>query len=237
LPGQRLSRCTCPGESHPGPVHSDGTYVGRSAPEIDIFEAQITGQPLSGQVSQSCQWAPFNAAYEWFNTTDNFDIPNATATYLNPYKGGAFQQATSGVTETNQGCYELEDMCYSIYGFEYKPGFDDAYITWISDGQVAWTLKASGMKADSRVEIGDRPIPQEPLYIIVNLGMSRNFGNVDLEHLTFPTRMFVDWIRVYQPSDSINVGCDPPDFPTQAYINQYVYVGQSFLILISPRGF
>ena len=73
LPGQRLSRCTCPGESHPGPVHQDGTYVGRSAPEIDIFEAQvchndddvmlkltavkITGDPLTGQVSQSGQWA------------------------------------------------------------------------------------------------------------------------------------------------------------------------------------
>jgi beta-glucan synthesis-associated protein KRE6 len=41
LPGQRLSRCTCPGESHPGPVHADGTYVGRAAPEIDIFEAQV----------------------------------------------------------------------------------------------------------------------------------------------------------------------------------------------------
>lgn len=41
LPGQRLSRCTCPGESHPGPVHADGTYVGRSAPEIDIFEATV----------------------------------------------------------------------------------------------------------------------------------------------------------------------------------------------------
>lgn len=45
LPGQRLSRCTCPGESHPGPVHSDGTYVGRSAPEIDIFEAQVCDPP------------------------------------------------------------------------------------------------------------------------------------------------------------------------------------------------
>ena len=57
LPGQRLSRCTCDGESHPGPKHSDGTYVGRSAPEIDVFEAQITGKPLVGQVSQSAQWA------------------------------------------------------------------------------------------------------------------------------------------------------------------------------------
>ena len=41
LPGQKLSRCTCPGESHPGPMHADGTFVGRSAPEIDIFEAQV----------------------------------------------------------------------------------------------------------------------------------------------------------------------------------------------------
>jgi hypothetical protein len=75
LPGQRLSRCTCPGESHPGPKHSDGTFVGRAAPEIDMFEAQvrvpfltshmvlrssvlqITGTPLMGQVSQSAQWA------------------------------------------------------------------------------------------------------------------------------------------------------------------------------------
>jgi len=73
LPGQRLSRCTCEGESHPGPKHSDGTFVGRAAPEIDIFEAQVRlltrppinpsrylqglGGPMGGHVSQSAQWA------------------------------------------------------------------------------------------------------------------------------------------------------------------------------------
>lgn len=41
LPGQRWSRCTCAGESHPGPKHKDGTFVGRAAPEIDVFEAQV----------------------------------------------------------------------------------------------------------------------------------------------------------------------------------------------------
>lgn len=42
-PGQRLSRCTCPQDTtHPGPKHSDGTFVGRSAPEIDMFEAQVS---------------------------------------------------------------------------------------------------------------------------------------------------------------------------------------------------
>ena len=41
LQGQKLSRCTCAGDSHPGPMHSDGTFVGRSAPEIDVFEATV----------------------------------------------------------------------------------------------------------------------------------------------------------------------------------------------------
>lgn len=61
-----------------------------------------------------------------------------------------------------------------------------------------------------------------PQYLIINLGMSSNFGFVDLEHLPFPVTMSVDWIRVYQRTDSINYTCDPPDFPTQAYINAYM---------------
>lgn len=43
LPGQRLSACTCPDdETHPGPRNSTtGGFVGRSAPEIDMIEAQV----------------------------------------------------------------------------------------------------------------------------------------------------------------------------------------------------
>ena len=52
LPGQRLSRCTCQGESHPGPKHKDGTFVGRSAPEIDVFEAQVERHNLSRKMGQ-----------------------------------------------------------------------------------------------------------------------------------------------------------------------------------------
>ncbi|KAG9122163.1 hypothetical protein FRC07_001588 [Ceratobasidium sp. 392] len=97
LPGQRLSACTCKGEPHPGPTRPDGTFVGRAAPEIDMFEAQI-----------------------------------------------------------------------------------------------------------------------------VNLGISPNFGAIDWDNLVFPTFMLVDWIRVYQPKDAHNIGCDPPDFPTADYINTFI---------------
>ncbi|KAI0271415.1 beta-glucan synthesis-associated [Gloeopeniophorella convolvens] len=219
LPGQKLSRCTCPGGSHPGPMHDDGTFVGRSAPELDMFEA-VAGEDF-GSVSQTCQFAPFNAQYDW-PTEGNFIIANATITHLNGYKGGAFQQAVSGLTQTNQTCYQLADGCFAVYGVEYKPGFDDAYVTWINDNQTAWTLLESGMIGDTSVEISARPIPQEPMYIIANLGMSQSFGNVDLDHLIFPAVMRIDYIRVYQRPDSVNVGCDPAGFPTSAYIEEYI---------------
>lgn len=59
-------------------------------------------------------------------------------------------------------------------------------------------------------------------YLIMNLGLSENFGFVDYEHLVFPAELRVDWIRVYQDPNNINIGCDPPDFPTKAYIDEYV---------------
>jgi len=205
-------------------MHGDGTYVGRSAPEIDIFESQVTGTPLQGSVSQSAQWAPMNAAYTWKNTTGNFDIPDPDTTVLNPYIGGVYQQATSGVTITNQSCYDLNSGCFATYGYEYQPGFsaDGGYISWITNDAVAWTLDASGMTADPLTEIADRPIPQEPMYLIANLGISPSFQEPDFEDLTFPTTMRIDWIRVYQPKNAYNVGCDPKDFPTAAYINEYL---------------
>ncbi|RXW17936.1 hypothetical protein EST38_g7922 [Candolleomyces aberdarensis] len=221
LPGQRLSSCTCPGESHPGPVRSDGTYVGRAAPEIDVFEAIVEGG--QGQISQSSQWAPYNAGYRWDNTTDNYKIYDdpVSQTVLNPYRGGIFQQAVSGLSFTNQSCYELDGGCFATYGFEYAPGFDNAYITWINNGNPAWRHYAKGLVGDTAAEIGARPISQEPMYIITNLGISHGFGTVD-ENLQFPATMSIDWIRVYQPSGSISVTCDPEDHPTAEYIETYV---------------
>jgi beta-glucanase (GH16 family) len=59
-------------------------------------------------------------------------------------------------------------------------------------------------------------------YLLANLGISPNFGPVDFPNLVFPTKMVVDYIRVYQHPDRINIGCDPPGYPTNNYINAYV---------------
>ncbi|PPQ64906.1 hypothetical protein CVT24_008246 [Panaeolus cyanescens] len=222
LPGQKLSACTCPGESHPGPMRSDGSYVGRAAPEIDVIEALVDSE--GGKVSLSAQWAPYNAGYNWLNTSSNMIIHDPEHTVLNAYKGGVYQQTTSGLAVTNQECYELHGRCFAEYGFEYRPGFDEGYITWINDGRRSWTLYGPGMGPDPLSEIGARPVPMEPMYIIANLGFSSNFGHLDLENLIFPATMSIDYIRVYQPKSAVNIGCDPKNFPTAKYIETYKHI-------------
>lgn len=91
-------------------------------------------------------------------------IANAALSSQNTYVGGTTQQATSVVTHTDMNCYESGGTgCQSIYGFEYKPGFDDAYIAWVSNNQLAWTMMAGGVGPDDTVQISGRPIPQEPM--------------------------------------------------------------------------
>jgi hypothetical protein len=90
LPGQRLSACTCAADAdlHPGPRRADGSFVGRSAPEIDVFEQQVGDD--GGEVSQSVQFAPFNLKYDWQGHTDNstWGLTDPKLTHVNSYTGG-----------------------------------------------------------------------------------------------------------------------------------------------------
>lgn len=97
------------------------------------------------------------------------------------------------------------------------------------------------MHGQAILDISDRPVPQEPMYLIINLAISTAFGAIDfggLESL-WPVHMDVricsldcsscflqetkliprstlqvDYIRVYQDPARINIGCDPDDYPT-----------------------
>lgn len=223
LPGQRLSACTCPGEEHPGPQKRDGSFVGRAAPEIDVIEAQVSVEDRIGHVSQSAQWAPFDAFYSWNNVT-YMEIYDPTVSTLNLYKGAVYQQASSVVSITDQNCYEGNTGCFSVYGFEYKEGYesDGGYITWINDNKKAWRLGAGGLGDNPISQVSARPVPKEPLYIIINLGLSENFGDIDFPNIQWPVNMLVDYIRVYQHPDRINIGCDPTGFPTSNYISRFI---------------
>ena len=46
-----------------------------------------------------------------------------------------------------------------------------------------------------------------------------NGGNNALDGKHWPADFYIDYVRVWQ--DEINVGCDPPNFPTKKYIEKH----------------
>ncbi|KAK7022190.1 glycoside hydrolase family 16 protein [Favolaschia claudopus] len=224
LPGQRLSACTCPGSDHPGP----STSTGRGVPEIDIIEALVeidnTPPNFRGQVSQSYQVAPYNAQRQFNNDSSATPIQNATITKFNNYIGDEFQQTVSALTYIDSSFYG--GQAYAPYGIEWFSDPDnreDGYITWYSNGSKTWTLTADTIGADSTSQVSSRLVSEEPMYIVLNLGISPSFQGQDYAHMVFPAEMFIDYVRVYQlPDVKDGLTCDPPTHPTADYINQHI---------------
>lgn len=42
--------------------------------------------------------------------------------------------------------------------------------------------------------------------------------------ISFPATFRIDYVRIYQPLDAINTGCDPEDYPTYDYIQQHLNI-------------
>ena len=237
LPGQKLSRCTCPGEDHPGPF-KNGQFTGRAAPEIDVFEAQVGDVDDSGTkgmtVSQSCQMAPYNWQYD-ITEYNKSEAVRLFAQYskLNSYNGEITQQSLSGVSPASQEAIQYaanttdteDGTAFAEYALEYKGG-PNGYVSWLTHGKKAWEIYKDALVADEKSQVGNRQFPREPLYILLNLGISRNFGDFKWYKVIpgFPFEMAVDWVRIYQDPDDpeSDIGCSPDDMPTAEYINRHM---------------
>jgi beta-glucan synthesis-associated protein KRE6 len=209
LPGQKLNSCTCEGEDHPTPGR------GRGAPEIDILEAGASygGLPIA---TQSYQVAPFDIWY--YPDYEYTEFQDYSISYTNGYTGGPFQQALSATTNLNKDWYDGKQ--YQKYSFEYVPGEgEDAYIVWKVGDQTTWMLDGRAVGPNGNIKA--RQISEEPMSLILNLGFSTAWTEIDLAHLEFPTVMRVDYVRWYQKKGQHMVTCDPPGFETTQYIKDH----------------
>ncbi|BGP42589.1 hypothetical protein JCM10449v2_006601 [Rhodotorula kratochvilovae] len=206
LIGQRLSRCTCPNEDHPGPI-IDGEYLGRS-------------------VSQSAQWAPYNPYYYALNATEEEEAWYGDV--------NDFGTVTSALSTTRASAYNSTNVTdYAMFGVEVHPtywgsedgtgrgGYGTGKVWWWQEDQLMWFLSDRAMAANDEAMVSNRSVTGEPLYTIFNLGLSDSFTTVDLENLIFPATMRVDYVRVYQDPAKTNIGCSPPLFPTAEYIETH----------------
>ncbi|EGF99707.1 family 16 glycoside hydrolase, partial [Melampsora larici-populina 98AG31] len=227
-PGQRLSRCTCKGEDHPGDKNSDGTYKGRASPEIDILEAYSYEKSATGFASQSLQVAPYDANRQWTTkqgeTYQSYTNPGIKTT-MNSYHGGNRQQTASFLSTIPTSNCKFRNYWGSQMNYrEIKlcnTGVN-GYQTWSIGDKPTWTLNNTGIGANSASMIGERLVSNEPMYMILNLGISDTFVPVNKARLNFPAKMLIDYVRVYQPKGRKNVGCSPKDYPTEDYINRHL---------------
>ena len=147
------------------------------------------------------------------------EVYNDQITMVNTYQGGPFQEAMSGLTNLNNDWYNGKE--YAEYSFYYTPG-PTGDITWTVAGVPSWKLDYRAIGPNGNV--GQRVIPQEPMSLIMNFGMSTGFSALNLTGIatTLPATMRFDYVRIYQSSDSVSMTCDPADYPTTSYINEHM---------------
>lgn len=149
---------------------------------------------------------------------DYIEVYDNSITMMNAYKGGPFQQAISGLTNLNTDWYNGKE--YQHYSFDYKTG-KNGWITWYVGEEKTWTMKAPSTRPNGN--IGTRIIPEEPMSIIANFGMSNSFAPINLGDIQkdLPAVMRIDYIRIYQDVGEEMVTCDPPGYPTTDYIDKH----------------
>lgn len=96
----------------------------------------------------------------------------------------------------------------------------DGYIRWFVGENPVFTIYAPALGPNGNVD--QRLISKEPMSIIMNLGISNSWVYIDWPSLKWPSTMRIDFVRVYQPPNAVNVGCDPEDYPTYKYIQEHL---------------
>lgn len=152
-------------------------------------------------------------------TTDFMEVYDDSISFLNSYQGAPFQQALSGLTNVNNDWYNGKE--YATYSFYYEPG-GSGQITWGVADHPVWKLDARAIGPNGNV--GQRVIPQEPMAVIMNFGMSPGFSALNLTGIatTLPAKMRFDYVRIYQQEGSTSITCDPEGYETTQYIRDHM---------------
>ena len=128
---------------------------------------------------------------------------------------------------------------------EWKLGADGK-VAWYYDGAFVWSMDAASFGeyqvCAAKPEGGEacertppREMPNEPMSLVINTAIGTwNGGMSALDGKHWPASFWIDYVRVWQPKGELNIGCNPPDYPTRAYIeaNQEWY-GEP----VTPSGY
>jgi hypothetical protein len=235
---------------------------GRGAPEVDFFEIMYMDVFPAPLLSASLQVAPGKDHQRpWLGRIPNVTwyrpiLKNGGA--LNLYFFGAYtwdpNQTEAYQTDTVSVNYWLDESFYEkhhTFRIEWEPPVEHmkdspsplsrgGYIKWFIDGKLI-----CAMFGDDLQEVSETEIPSEPMYIILNQALSKDWGFPDAYFLDCPKKCWscrdpecscamphnfckknipanfeIDYVRVYQRKDDDRhiLGCSPPSRPTKEWI-------------------
>jgi Beta-glucan synthesis-associated protein SKN1/KRE6/Sbg1 len=251
---------------------------GRGAPEVDFFEVMFMDVFPSPLLSASLQVAPGKSELRpWLG-----QIPNVTwyrpilanGGSLNLYFFGAYtwdpNQTQAYQTDTVSVNFWLDESFYErphTFRIEWEPPVEHmkdspsplsrgGYIKWFIDGKLI-----CAMFGDDLQKVSETEIPSEPMYIIFNQALSKDWGFPDAYFLNckkkcwscldpecrkcalprnfcennVPANFEIDYVRVYQVKDDDRhiLGCSPPSRPTKEWIEGH---NERYTLWESPEG-
>eukprot|EP00879_Flechtneria_rotunda_P019055 GHRR01020007.1.p1 GENE.GHRR01020007.1~~GHRR01020007.1.p1 ORF type:complete len:303 (+),score=84.17 GHRR01020007.1:142-1050(+) len=179
------------------------------------------------------QMAPIAPPFtSWMNPNPNtgqipgIHIPGATnpatQTYLGTTYGElsrpGFPRTGSNLTDTYTASSLLGPEhfnSYHKYAVLWEPG---EYVRWYLDDVFMFEVNKEALQAQKSADgqsVGDRLIPKEAMYLIINVAMANQSWSKVSETLQFPAVMSVDYVRIWQRSNAVDVGCNPTGYPTE----------------------
>jgi len=191
------------------------------------MEASVDPRNLLGTVSQSYQIAPFDMLL-----SPNYEfmaIPDYNTTTITGYVGGPYQQAISSTTILNNDWYD--GQAYQKYAFEYVPGTSTGKIAWFVGEEQSWLLDGRAMGKNGNVD--QRIISEEPMAMVLNMGLASSWAPSGVGGLKFPTTMHVDYVRIYQKEGEESLTCDPEGWETTEYIVQHETAYRNYNLTVS----
>ena len=255
---QLINSCPDSPRSFPGMPQGRG----RGVPEIDVFEIMIMEAFENPLLTASLQVAPGipknrpvigqlpNASQNWYS-----DLIYENGTTLNSYFYGVTVQAGKMPGEKHRHNYQTDAITGNHfltpsfhekmhrYRIEWEPPFENStggYVRWYLDNVLFF-----GLSGDDLFEHSQTEVPSEPMYLIMNTAVSKDWGFPDAWFLNckhkcwscldpkcqecalpkgycdnLPAEFEFDFIRVYQAVDDPKqtLGCSPPKRPTKEFI-------------------
>jgi beta-glucan synthesis-associated protein KRE6 len=117
---------------------------------------------------------------------------------------------------------------YQKYAIEYEPGKSDGKIAWFVGEDQSFMM--DGRAIGQNGNVAARVVSEEPMSMVLNLGISTAWGEIVLDQLRFHKIMRVDYVRIYQRPGQESITCDPPGYPTTEYIMRWLTIIQNLTV-------